>query len=86
MTDTSREAVELLALICVEANGYTLLERSEKIAATLRALLAERDRLRKALNFYACACKYDGEDCDNALDAAYCGRIARAALKGGGDE
>jgi len=49
-------------------------------------LRAERDRLRKALNFYACACKYDGEDCDNALDAAYCGRIARTALKGGGDE
>jgi len=38
-------------------------------------------RLRKALNHYACACEYDGEDCGDDLDAAYCGRIVRNALK-----
>lgn len=43
--DTSAKRVNGLARLCEEANGFTLLDRSIEIAATLRALLRERDDL-----------------------------------------
>lgn len=59
-------------------------------AATLRALLAERDRLseenarlRKALANYACDAECD--ECDGYHDAMWCGQKARVALTGGAD-
>lgn len=41
--DTNVEAVERLARLCEEANGFALFDVSNDLAATLRALLAERD-------------------------------------------
>lgn len=86
--DTSAEAVERLAQVWERSSwaggGFT----HTRAAATLRALLAERDaaqseikRLRQALKFYACDCAKLGDECDEHLNDVFCGNTAREALK-----
>lgn len=48
--DTSAKRVNGLARMCEEANGFTLLDRGKEIAATLRAMLRERDELRASFD------------------------------------
>jgi serine/threonine protein kinase HipA of HipAB toxin-antitoxin module len=86
MTDTSTEAVERLAAIY---DGMAVLNPEmgdEAIrrciidtAAILRALLAERDRLREALEDIAD--RFDVLDCELTQDARTARDIARTALK-----
>jgi hypothetical protein len=47
--DTSAEAVERLAAIMADDSDSEMWDASLTVAATLRALAAERDRLREAL-------------------------------------
>lgn len=85
--DTSAETVERLAsYLDFDAPHQNHIEATA--AATLRALLAERDelrseieRLRQALKFYACDCAKLGDECGERFDDVLCGNTAREALK-----
>lgn len=88
--DTSAETVERLAAeLCARWDDvWEFLACREQAAATLRALLAERDelrseieRLRQTLKFYACDCAKLGDECGKRLNDVLCGNTAREALK-----
>ena len=74
--DTSREAVERLRQLVAMHGDYADFD-------TLRALLAERDRLRDALRNLLQDTQHDHHNCGDADCPVL---LARAALKGGGDE